>query len=118
MSASVDVRFPIVPFVFRIVNADEILRDQYLPVRADLLTVAATLDRIDRAGGGSNDADALRMRRTLSDAIAIIANGPVGGRAEKLQRLFSDAYDPDWIDAFGLREAVTAPKPNDAPEAG
>ena len=30
-------------------NADDILRDVYLPVRSDLLTIAAALDRVDAA---------------------------------------------------------------------
>ena len=78
-------------------TADEILDGQYLAVRAKLLEVAATLDRIDRAADSdaplSNDCEPRRQQ--LDDAIRILlSEGP--DRAERLQLLFSREYTADW----------------------
>jgi hypothetical protein len=70
--------------------ADQILDESFLEVRAKLLEVAATLDRIDRsADEGSPLTDQNKPRRaSINDAIRILlSEGP--DRAERLQRLFS-----------------------------
>ncbi len=77
--------------------ASQILDESFLEVRAKLLEVAATLDRIDRSA--DEDAplsDAAQPRRaSLDDAIRILlSEGP--DRAERLQRLFSRKYEADW----------------------
>jgi len=77
--------------------ANQILDETFLEVRAKLLEVAATLDRIDRSA--DEDApltDQARTRRgRLDDAIRILlSEGP--DRAERLQRLFSREYESDW----------------------
>jgi hypothetical protein len=78
-------------------TADQILEDSFLEVRAKLLEVAATLDRLDR----SSDEDApltaqAELRRVkLDEAIRVLlSEGP--DRAERLQRLFSRQYENDW----------------------
>ncbi len=77
--------------------ADQILDESFLEVRAKLLEVAATLDRIDRsADEGSPLTDQNKPRRaSIDDAIRILlSEGP--DRAERLQRLFSREYEADW----------------------
>ena len=83
--------------------ADTILEESFLEVRAKLLEVAATLDRIDR----SADADAplsdqIRPRRDkLDEAIRILlSEGP--DRAERLQKIFSRDYESGWRDQMKI----------------
>ncbi|MGI9470185.1 MAG: hypothetical protein ACR2NZ_01545 [Rubripirellula sp.] len=77
--------------------ANQILEESFLEVRAKLLEVAATLDRIDRSAdedGPLTDA-ATSQRVRVDDAVRILlSEGP--DRAERLQRLFSRAYEPAW----------------------
>ena len=79
-------------------SARETLDREFLAVRADLLRIAASLDRMDR---GSGDVVDDPRRTQLLDAIKLLAS-PEDGRAEKLQLLFSLSYDEDWVSKFGL----------------
>ena len=63
----------------------------FLDARSRLLDLAATLDRLDRGGGSDADPRLERIRQAL---LALLEPGP--GRAERVQQLFSLAYDPDW----------------------
>ena len=66
----------------------------YLEVRARLLEVAASLDRIDRA----EDAATLQQDPRLDQihkAIEILKMGRLD-RAEQIQMAFSDAYVSTW----------------------
>ena len=84
-------------------TADAILDETFLEVRAKLLEVAATLDRIDRS---ADDGDPLSesttpRRKKLDDAIRILlSEGP--DRAERLQLLFSREYESDWRQAMQI----------------
>ena len=74
--------------------ADAVLDRVYLDIRCRLLDVAAALDRIARADGGDRvqaDPRLAQIRR----GIEILAGGGMD-RAEKIQMLFSDPYDPTW----------------------
>ena len=77
--------------------ANQILDESFLEVRAKLLEVAATLDRVDRSAdeeGPLTDA-AIGQRDRVDDAIRILlSEGP--DRAERLQKLFSREYSPQW----------------------
>jgi hypothetical protein len=78
-------------------SATEILEDSFLGVRAKLLEVAATLDRMDRAADeqGPLSTQAKPRREKLDEAIRLLlSEGP--DRAERLQRLFSRDYQEDW----------------------
>jgi hypothetical protein len=75
-------------------NAVEILDQHYLEVRCKLLEVAATLDRIERA---DDDGRVKRDPRLdlFRQALDILASDGFD-RAERIQLLFSDQYDPEW----------------------
>ncbi|MAT69318.1 MAG: hypothetical protein CMJ58_07300 [Planctomycetaceae bacterium] len=76
--------------------------NEFLPVRAKLLEVAAALDRLDRGAGELDEAAAAR-RALLVDAVQLLAqscDATHTDRAERLQLLFSRAYDADWRQAF------------------
>ena len=75
-------------------RATEVLDRTFLEMRCKLIEVAAAMDRVDRGEDVAAVAKDPRMRR-LNDAIAALGDdGP--GRAEKLQRVFSLDYEPDW----------------------
>lgn len=76
----------------------EVLDREFLEIRAKLLQVAASFDRLDR-GDGSVDGDP-RMK-LFHEALDILhGNGPE--RAEQLQLLFSRSYQDDWREKFNI----------------
>lgn len=77
-------------------DAAEVLNREFLEVRARLLHIAASLDRLDRADG-SVTSD-LRLEK-IRQALAILS-GDESDRAEKIQLLFSRPYEPDWMTVF------------------
>ena len=80
-------------------TATAILDESFLEMRAKLLEVAATLDRIDRSSddGQPLTVDATARRAKLDEAIRILlSEGP--DRASRLQRLFSREYEAGWRD--------------------
>ena len=74
-------------------DANQILDETFLEMRAKLLEVAADFDRIDRSAdqaGGLTDENNLQ-RQKLNQAIELLlTEGP--DRAERLQKLFSREY--------------------------
>lgn len=80
-------------------TARDIFDQEFLLVRAKLLEVAATLDRIDRSDGSlAND-----VRRTQIQAAIQVLLRPEDDRAEQIQLIFSRQYDHDWQEKFELR---------------
>jgi hypothetical protein len=66
----------------------------FLEARSKLLDLAAILDRIGRgAGAGELDAD-VRLHK-VRQALEVLRD-PSGGRAERIQKIFSLDYDPAW----------------------
>lgn len=83
-------------------NAEEVFRREAPVLRAKLIEVAAALDRIDRAGGAEflrDDSEPIRALRELLDAEG-------GDRAERIQTLYSRAYDAEWRARFAAREGA------------
>jgi hypothetical protein len=76
----------------------DVLDQEFLPIRAKILEVAAALDRVDRAGG-SITAD--RRMSQVQVAIQVLLR-PDGDRAEKVQLIFSRPYEGDWRDKMGV----------------
>ena len=79
-------------------SARETLDREFFEIRAGLLRIAASLDRIDRGEGDVADDP---PRTQLLQAIKIL-EAPDKDRAEKLQMLFSLPFDEDWASTFGL----------------
>lgn len=65
----------------------------FLEARSKLLDLAATLDRFDRGEGTGTAADP-RLEKIRQAVLTLLENEP--GRAERVQQIFSLAYDPDW----------------------
>ncbi len=74
--------------------APKALDQFFLDARARLLDLAAILDRINRGDHAAQVADDPRMIR-IREALDILRD-PSGGRAERIQRIFSIDYDPNW----------------------
>ena len=77
-------------------NAQEILDREFLEIRAKILELAASLDRIERASGEVDDQPRLQL---IEKGIAILASDEPQ-RAEQVQMLFSRQYDPNWQAEF------------------
>ena len=73
-------------------DAPEILNRVYLDIRAKLLEVGASLDRLDRAEGSVQDDPRLQRIR---QALAILA-ADQSDRAEKIQLLCSLPFETGW----------------------
>lgn len=72
----------------------EVLEREFLVLRGRLLDVAATLDRLDRAGGPPpEDPRTDQLRRSLE---ILASPGPRTDRAEQIQLIFSLPYNPHW----------------------
>lgn len=61
--------------------------------RSKLLDVAAILDRLDRGQDATAAANDPRVAK-LRQALQALLDG--GDRAERVQQIFSLAYDPNW----------------------
>jgi hypothetical protein len=74
-------------------SASESLEQYFLEMRWRCLSLAADLDRIERAPGGASLIDSDVRLQKLRDALGILSNGR-GNRAEQVQLLFSDKSPP------------------------
>jgi hypothetical protein len=74
--------------------ADRALDQFFLDTRSRLLDLAASLDRIGRGDGAGAVAPDPRLEK-VRKALEILLD-PSGGRAERIQKLFSLDYDPSW----------------------
>ena len=74
--------------------ANKALDSYFLDARARLLDLAAILDRIGRGVGAAGAAADPRLTR-IRQALEVLADES-GGRAERVQKIFSLDYDPAW----------------------
>ena len=74
--------------------ADQALERHFLEARSKLLDLAAILDRIGRGQGGAAVARDPRVEK-IRQAFEVLQD-PSGGRAERIQKIFSLDYDPAW----------------------
>ena len=75
--------------------ANKALEQFFLEARCKLLDIAAILDRINRGQeAGEVKADDPRLDR-IRKALEVL-HDESGGRAERIQQIFSLEYDPAW----------------------
>jgi hypothetical protein len=75
--------------------ADKALETFFLEARCKLLDIAAILDRINRGQeAGAVDANDPRIER-IRKALEVL-HDQSGGRAERIQQIFSLEYDSAW----------------------
>lgn len=78
--------------------ADAVLDREFLEIRAKILELAASFDRLDRGDGKiENDPRMNLIREGLK-----LLEDPQTGRAEKIQLLFSREYSDSWRNEFGI----------------
>lgn len=75
-------------------TAGQVLERHYLEIRCGLLDLAAALDRIERSDG-FNAAQGDARLKLVAQAIEILSTAG-SDRAERIQMLFSDAYERGW----------------------
>ncbi|RMG37194.1 MAG: hypothetical protein D6725_09295 [Planctomycetota bacterium] len=76
--------------------AADTLERTFLEIRAKLLELAADLDRIERGAGFEAVRDDERLQN-IRKALQVLLE-PGTDRAERVQMIFSDPYDPHWAD--------------------
>jgi hypothetical protein len=75
-----------------------VLEQEFLPLRAKLLEIAAALDRLDRDDGcPADDPRAGRIRTAIQ---ALLESH--GDRAEQIQLVFSRPYEDDWRENYRM----------------
>ena len=74
------------------------IEQEFLPLRAKLLEIAAALDRLDRAGGPNEREPRMAKIRTAIEALLDMR----GDRAEQIQLVFSRPYEDDWREEFRM----------------
>lgn len=82
-------------------TAQQVLDRDYLDTRAKILHLAASLDRLDRAGGSA--AGDVRVATIRSALELLAAPSAQPDRAERVQLLFSRPYEPDWREKLGVQ---------------
>lgn len=79
-------------------NALATLEREFLIIRAKILEIAASLDRLDRADGDVQDDP--RLGQIRSGIQTLLSDDE--GRAEAVQQAFSLTYGEDWRERFGM----------------
>ena len=78
----------------------EILDREFLPTRAKILEIAASLDRVSRAAEG---VPADPRWSQLQAALGLVLEHSAD-RAEQVQLLFSRPYDENWQSTLGVKQ--------------
>jgi hypothetical protein len=80
-------------------SATELAAREWPALRASIIDIAATLDRLDAAG----PAEATSEARTQAEALLrTLLDSSDGDRAQRLLEQMSRPYDPKWRDAFAI----------------
>ncbi len=77
-------------------SASELAAREWPALRASILDIAATLDRLDAAAGPS---EARTQAETL---LRLLLDNNDGNRARRVLERLSRPYDPNWRDAFAI----------------
>ena len=72
--------------------APDVLDREFLEIRAKLLEVAASFDRIDRGDGSVEGDPRLALYREALEVL--LSDAPA--RAERIQMIFSRQYEKEW----------------------
>ena len=79
-------------------EASTLLDQEYLQTRAMILSLAASLDRLQRAQGSVGQDPRIR---NIEEALEVLMKKS-DDRAETVQLIFSLQYDDEWQRRFGL----------------
>ena len=81
-------------------SVEQVFEREFLPLRANILKIAAALDRIERSGPMDNDDP---RGAQLRAGIKVLLSSEAK-RAEEVQLIFSRKYHEDWKTEFKLDE--------------
>ena len=79
-------------------SSTDVFDQEFLQIRAKLLEVAASLDRLNRASGSLTSESRLKQ---VHAAIQVLMR-PDDDRAEQIQLIFSRPFEDDWRNKFDL----------------
>ena len=82
-------------------NAAPTIEQEFLPLRAKLLEIAAALDRLERAGEPGGPGGGEPRIAKIRAAIKLLLDSR-GDRAEQVQLVFSRPYEDDWREKFRM----------------
>ena len=80
-------------------SAADVLEREFLDTRAQLVQLAASLDRMERGAGSAGLGDP-RLKQ-IRQALDVLSSDDAN-RAERIQLTFSLPYESDWRDRFGM----------------
>ena len=83
-------------------DAEAVLTREQFKIRAKLIEIAASLDRIDRANGEVDD-DPRMMEIRKSLEVLSGSNGD-SNRAAEIQMIYSRTFDAEWKTHFKLNK--------------
>lgn len=78
--------------------ATDVLDREFLEVRAKILELAASLDRLERGDGTVANDPRIQL---IQDGFRILQERQ-DGRAERVQLLFSQPFEPEWRKQFDI----------------
>ena len=78
--------------------APEVLDREFLELRAKILELAASLDRLERGHGTVADDPRIQL---IQDGFRILQERQEG-RAERVQLLFSQPFEQEWRKQFDI----------------
>ena len=79
----------------------EILDREYLEMRAKILQLAASCDRMDRAGETTDESTPDERAVKLESGLKILLDDQPD-KARRVQELFSRQYNESWRSEFGV----------------
>ncbi len=79
-------------------TATQILDGEYLELRAKILELAASFDRLSRA---DEDLDGDQRMQLIGEGLSILSDESTN-KAEQIQQLFSREYSSSWRQQFEL----------------
>lgn len=77
-----------------------VIDQEFLPLRAKILEIAAALDRLDRT---RSDSEMETRRAKVRSALEALLNSR-DDRAEQVQLIFSRPYAENWQEAFAMKD--------------
>ena len=78
-------------------DSNQIFSREFLEIRAKILEIAASMDRLDRADGDCNDA----RKELIEQGLQILASDK-SEKAVAVQMLFSRDYEKEWRKEFEM----------------
>ena len=83
-------------------TALEVLDREYLEIRAKILQLAASFDRLDRSAGDYRQDNRLDL---IQKGLDLLSDPSCPDRAEKVQLVFSREFSESWQEELGVTKS-------------